>query len=76
VKVPRLNLRLNSQLPPYRAEIEAILGPVRLVNPHNDYLALETGCVTSDDIIETDLPNVVELYDFPPDFKIDNLVSF
>ncbi len=66
----------NPDLPPYRVEIEAILGPVRLVDPHNDYLALETGCVTSTDIIETDLPNVVELYDFPSEYKTDHLVRF
>lgn len=58
---------------PYLSEIEAILGYVKPVNPYNDYLALETGCVTGDDIIENDLPNVVEIYDFPSDYKTDNL---
>ena len=30
--------------------------------------------MTSSDIIETDLPNVVELYDFPSEYKTDHLV--
>jgi hypothetical protein len=33
----------TSPIPNIRNEIEEILGPVRLVTPHNDYLALESG---------------------------------
>ena len=60
-------------LPPYRQEIEAILGPVRLISPSHDFLALESGCVTSDDVVDEELPNVVEMYDFPEDYKTDDL---
>ena len=60
---------------PYYSDIEAILGPVILVSPHNDYLALETGTVTTSRNVDTDLPNIVELYDFPAEFKTDQLVT-
>jgi len=42
-KSPMLPILPNSNLPPYRVEIETILGPVRLVTPKNDFLALESG---------------------------------
>jgi hypothetical protein len=63
----------SPNLPPYRIEIETILGPVRLVTPINDFVALESGCVASDNVVDEDLPNVVEIFDFPETFKTDDL---
>ena len=44
--------------------------------PHNDYLAIETGSLKTNDVIQDDLLNVVELYDFPADYKTDHLVKY
>jgi hypothetical protein len=68
-------LPTNPELVPFRTEIESVLGPVRLMAPHNDYLTLETGSLTASDVIQDDLLNVVELYDFPADYKTDHLVK-
>ena len=70
-----LSLIPNPELAPYQKEIESILGPVRLMSPHNDYRAIESGSTTIRDVIADDLMNVVELYDFPADYKTDDLVS-
>ena len=44
-----------------------------MVSPCHDFLALESGCVTSDDVVDEELPNVIEMYDFPENFKTDDL---
>ena len=70
-----LSLNTDPELAPFQKEIESILGPVRLLSPHNDYRAIESGSTTIKDVIVDDLMNVVELYDFPAEYKTDDLVS-
>jgi hypothetical protein len=36
--------------------------------------AIESGSATTGDVITDDLMNVVEIYDFPADYKTDDLV--
>lgn len=51
-------------------QVEAVIGPVCPISPLTDYLALETGCVTSKDIV---FRRVVEMWSFPQELKTSDL---
>ena len=61
-----------SQIKTWMDELEFVTGPVRVIPPLTDFLALEAGCVTSSDVATR---RVVELGDFPKELKTSDLES-
>ena len=58
------------ELKTWQDEIEAMTGPVQLVQPLTDFLALESGCVSANDQA---FKRVIEMGDFPKELKTTDL---
>ena len=58
------------ELKTWQDEIEAMTGPVQLVQPLTNFLALESGCVSAQDQA---FKRVIEMGDFPKELKTTDL---
>lgn len=68
---------VQAQAPPpviktWQDEVHAMTGPVKLLPPLSDYLAIEAGCINPED---NAFRRVIELGDFPKELKTSDLES-
>ena len=67
---PTKDIEPLPELKTWQDEIEAMTGPVQLVQPLTDFLALESGCVSATDQA---FKRVIEMGDFPKELKTTDL---